>query len=129
MYTLDITTGIVTRDSDGVQVAPCQFVSEQNFIDYNNWVNVGNVPTIKDIPIVDVVISASDFRNRFTDVELGQILSKAYSGDATCQLLLLKVQTANDGITLTSQTTIQGINYLVSIGVLTSTRANIILQP
>lgn len=45
MYTFNSETGEVTRDSDGVVVAPCQSPEEQNFIDYIAWVEAGNQPT------------------------------------------------------------------------------------
>jgi hypothetical protein len=46
MYSLDLNTGIVTLDSDGTVVAPCQSAEEPNFIAYKEWVMAGNEPNI-----------------------------------------------------------------------------------
>lgn len=72
-------------------------------------------------------IPASEFRDRFTTQELAGILTAAYGGDINAQLLLLKVQTNTNGIELDTDETIQGIQYLQSIGVLTTDRAAVIL--
>lgn len=48
MYTLDVATGIVTRDSDGKQVAPCQSAEDPDFLSYQVWANGGGAPTIVD---------------------------------------------------------------------------------
>ena len=45
MYSIDKTTGAVTRDSDGHQVAPCQSSSDPDFVAYIDWANAGNHPT------------------------------------------------------------------------------------
>lgn len=45
MYTLNITTGIVTKDSTGVQVAPAQSTDDVDYVAYIDWVNEGNSPT------------------------------------------------------------------------------------
>lgn len=68
------------------------------------------------------VIPVYAFRGRFTDAELIAINALAYSGDAVAQLLLLKVSTATDGIDLTSQSVVNGLNYLVSAGTITADR-------
>ena len=47
-YTIILDEGIVLRDSDGVQVAPCQSVDEPDFIAYNEWVEAGGEPTVLD---------------------------------------------------------------------------------
>lgn len=41
MYTINPTTGIVTRQSDGHQVAPAQSTDDIDFITYNEWVAAG----------------------------------------------------------------------------------------
>ena len=46
MYTLILNEGVVLRDSDGDQVAPCQSAEDPDFIVYNEWVESGNQPTI-----------------------------------------------------------------------------------
>ena len=42
MYTLTVNLGIVTRDSDGKQIAPCQSCDDTDLIAYNAWVEAGN---------------------------------------------------------------------------------------
>lgn len=62
-YTLDITTGTVTRDSDQQQVAPCQSPSDPDYVAYANWVAAGNSPvTISSTPIVFGEISRAQLR-------------------------------------------------------------------
>lgn len=52
-YTINTATNEVTRDSDGVIVAPCQSVEEPGFIEYIAWINEGNHPTeIYEPPII-----------------------------------------------------------------------------
>lgn len=46
MYTLDATNSIVTRDSDGLVISPCQDYNEPNHISYLEWVALGNEPRI-----------------------------------------------------------------------------------
>jgi len=48
MYTLYLEDGSVVRDADGVIVAPCQSIEEQNFKDYIAWVEAGNEPVLVD---------------------------------------------------------------------------------
>lgn len=69
------------------------------------------------------------FRDRFTEAELIAINALAYSGDAAVQFMLLKVSTATDGIDLRSQSVADGLNYLVSVGAITSGRLLEILTP
>jgi hypothetical protein len=46
MYTLILNEGVVLRDIDGKQVAPCQSAEDPDFVAYNEWVEAGNQPTI-----------------------------------------------------------------------------------
>ena len=52
-YTIILDEGVVLRDSDGVQVAPCQSAEDPDFVAYNSWVESGNQPTIYDTRPVD----------------------------------------------------------------------------
>lgn len=62
-YTLDTTLGIVTRNSDQRQVAPCQSPSDPDYVAYANWVAAGNSPvTISSTPIVFGEISRAQLR-------------------------------------------------------------------
>lgn len=44
MYTLTVNLGIVIRNSDGKQIAPCQSADDADLIAYNLWVEAGNHP-------------------------------------------------------------------------------------
>lgn len=46
MYTIILDEGLVIRDSDSLQIAPCSDESDQNFLDYIEWVNSGNQPSV-----------------------------------------------------------------------------------
>jgi len=46
MYTLILNEGVVLRDIDEKQVAPCQSAEDPDFVAYNEWVEAGNQPTI-----------------------------------------------------------------------------------
>lgn len=50
MYSIMLSTGEVTRGSDGKVVAPCQSDQAPDFIAYNEWANAGNQPTVLDQP-------------------------------------------------------------------------------
>lgn len=90
----------------------------------NAWEIVQSLPVT---PERSAIIPAYVFRDRFTVAELMAINALAYSGDATAQLLLIKVSTATDGIDLTSQSVVDGLNYLVSVGAITADRLPAIL--
>jgi hypothetical protein len=47
-YTIILDEGVVIRDSDGQQIAPCQSVDDLDFIAYNAWVADGGEPTVLD---------------------------------------------------------------------------------
>lgn len=40
-YTLHIQSGTVTRDADGVEVAPAQSVTDPDYSAYVEWINAG----------------------------------------------------------------------------------------
>lgn len=70
-YTINLSSGIVTRDSDGLQVAPTQSVTEPIYVQYLDWVNAGNSPTEYTAPVAGPTpkITVLAFRNRFTQAE------------------------------------------------------------
>ena len=53
-YTLHIQSGTVTRDADGVEVAPAQSVTDADYVAYIEWINAGNEPRILDYPTAAV---------------------------------------------------------------------------
>lgn len=69
------------------------------------------------------ILTISQYRNRFTEAEQVAVLQAAYSGNTNCQVLLMKMQTTTDGINLDSESVINGLAYLTSIGILKDGRA------
>jgi hypothetical protein len=47
-YTIILDEGVVLRDSDGAQIAPCQSDTDPDFVAYITWVEAGGQPTIID---------------------------------------------------------------------------------
>lgn len=45
-YTIILDEGVVIRDLDQKQVAPCDSDQDPDFKEYNAWINLGNEPTI-----------------------------------------------------------------------------------
>lgn len=45
MYTHNLQTGVVTRDSDGVQVAPADYPLNHDALVYQEWLGAGAMPT------------------------------------------------------------------------------------
>mgnify|MGYP003456994303 FL=1 len=76
------------------------------------------------------IISAAEFRDRFTPAELAAISALAYAGtgDVNAQMLLLKVATNRDGINLDTADVIAGLDYLVTKNKITAARKLEILQ-
>lgn len=70
------------------------------------------------------MLTVHEFRTRFSDAELAAIALRAYggAGDALAAVLLLKLQTRTE-IDLDDPALIDGLNYLVSVNVLTANRA------
>lgn len=74
------------------------------------------------------VIPANEFRERFTDAEMDIIIAQAYGGDIIARRLLLKLQTASEGVELDSKVVQDGLAYLVIKGALTADREIIIVS-
>jgi hypothetical protein len=96
------------------------------------WFNLNHfvVTTGNDMPSnsQERIIPVWKFRDRFTTAEIDAILNLVYSGDSVVRLLMLKLQTASDGIDLDSADVINGMDYLVSKSVLTQARSNAIIS-
>lgn len=130
MYTLTIQTGQVTRDSDGVVVAPCDSPLETNFVEYHDWVAAGNEPTIVSLPqeIQKITrLSKLDYMNRFTDEELAAIFTAAKT-NVLVEIWLAKFNATTpeaDGtsIDLTDARLLQGLDALEAAGILSAGRA------
>lgn len=69
-----------------------------------------------------------EFRNRFKIEELALIYQKIDAGDITLRIIMDNFNVASY-INVKDPLTLSGINYLISIGVLTQERANEVLQP
>lgn len=128
-YSFNASLGAIIRNADGKVVAPCESAVDPDFLVYQAWAEAGNQPaTIDDVASnAPNIIPAGVFRDRFTEAEMDATLAAAYGGDAICRRLLLKLQTANEGIDLSGADTQGGVAYLRQIGVLTDERAAVVL--
>lgn len=72
-------------------------------------------------------ISVYEFFNKFTNEEFGMILAKM-EDDINLKILYNKLMIAQE-VTLTEKDTIDGLNYLVLVGILTEQRKEEILVP
>lgn len=45
-YTIILDEGVVIRDRDQKQVAPCDSEHDPDFKEYNAWIDLGNEPKI-----------------------------------------------------------------------------------
>jgi hypothetical protein len=95
------------------------------------WFDIDHfvVLTGNDMPVqpTERIIAAWKFRDRFTAAEMDAVLALAYAGDANARRLVLKLQTASDGVDLDSSDVQQGMAYLVSKSAITQTRSDEIL--
>lgn len=91
--------------------------------------NIGTIYTESDIPqnmYSQKLISVQQFRDRFTDIEIGKFIDMI-STDAIVAKLNFKLSTTDGIIDLDSIEVIKGINYLASIGIVKVERINDIL--
>lgn len=114
---------IVNKISDAPANRPIRGLPDGT---YEVWAEGEQQPAWYQAPVASAakVISAAEFRDRFTPAELAGISALAYSGtgDTNAQLLLLKVATNRDGIDLNSAEVIAGLDYLISKGKFTAQR-------
>lgn len=92
---------------------------------------MATVYTGDDIPPLQQesrIIQTNQLRDRFTDTEMDAALALAYGGDVVARRVLLKLQTASDGVDLDSPAMQQGMLYLVSKGVITAARKEELLK-
>lgn len=53
MFTHNLQTGVVTRDSDKVQVAPYNYPPNTDEAEYQGWLSTGGIPTPYVVEFVD----------------------------------------------------------------------------
>ena len=46
MYTVSLSQGTATRNSDSKVVAPCQSVDDPDFVEYIAWIDAGGEPIV-----------------------------------------------------------------------------------
>lgn len=137
-YTLNLSTGIVTRDSDGAVVAPAQSIDDPLYVEYIAWVNAGNAPTEYTPPPADPVsrITVLALRNRFTQTEkitidMASIDNPSASSQARQLAASLRVMMSDLNVAtfvdLSRPDTIAGIQALETYGIIGAGRANHIL--
>ena len=85
-------------------------------------------PELSVKPVVERIVSVSDFRSRFDFTETDAILDMAYGGDKIARHVLLKLQTADAGVNLDSADVVHGLDYLVAKNILSPKRKEAILK-
>jgi hypothetical protein len=137
-YTINLSTGNVTRDSDGVQVAPAQSIDDPLYVEYVAWVTAGNLPTEYTPPIgmPNTKLTVLSLRNRFTQTEKITIdMASIDNPTATMQsrqlAAALRVMMSDLNVAtfvdLSLPNTIQGIQDLETYGIIGPGRASEIL--
>lgn len=137
-YTLNIATGVVSRDSDGVVVCPTQSAESPDFIGYTTWVGQGNHPTEINVPAgsTSMKITRLAFRNRFTMAEKAAMeivalddpsgTMEARQAAATLRALLKDLDNSRY-IDLARTDLQQGVGFIMSLGIITAERYSEIL--
>jgi hypothetical protein len=137
-YTINLSTGNVTRDSDGVQVAPAQSIDDPLYVEYITWVTAGNIPTEYTPPPEPVYskITVLALRNRFTQAEkiaidMSSIDNPASSMQARQLAASLRVMMSDLNVAtfvdLSRPDTIAGIQALETYGIIGTGRSSEIL--
>jgi hypothetical protein len=137
MYTLNASTGVVTRDSDGAQVAPIDNPNNVNYLDYIAWIDMGNSPkTVYEAVIETAIVTKLAFRNRFSIEEKVKIeLLTENAPDDTQELKTLRAglkvfmedMSQAEFIDLKSEGVQMAIGLMVKYEVITSERGEVIL--
>lgn len=137
MYTLNLSNGCVTRDSDGAQVAPAQSVDDPAYVEYVTWVGAGNQPNQVQVQMASSrKITKLAFRNRFTTsekvaLEMASLDNPAGTMQQRQMQAALRVYLKDlDNATfvdLERADTVAGVNQLVAVGIISSERATKIL--
>ena len=124
MAAYQLTSGSsVTREADGANIpATMQNVDWQG---YQAWLAAGNTPDPAPTGPVNTDLSPRNFMARFTTAESAAIATAAQT-NASVLTFMLQVSAA-DYINVTDPRTIAGVNALVTAGLLTSSRAPVIL--
>lgn len=138
-YTINLSTGVVIRDSDQKAVAPTDNPTNADYVAYTDWVAAGNSPT--EIHTLTETVALQEitkfaFRKRFTQAEkvaidLMSIDSPSADISIRQQQAALRVSLADQAnaefISLVDTAVITGVHTLVALGVLTAVRATEIL--
>jgi hypothetical protein len=136
---MNTATGIVIRNSDGVQVAPGQSDEDEGFVEYCQWVAAGNEPTQISVPIEQRTrqISKLAFRNRFTAtekvmLEMASLDNPTAPMDQRQMSAMLRVYLKDldiaEFVNLDYPSIRDGIEQLVAAGILTQDRVETILN-
>lgn len=126
MYTYHADKGEVIRNADGAIVMPIEDTQCTLYLEYKQWIDSGNYPTVIQELKRPYIITMQAFRDRFTGGEQLSILNAAYAGDEPCRLLMFKLQTSQD-VDVNSDTVINGVNYLHTIGLISLQRTEDLL--
>lgn len=138
MYTINLATGVVTRNVDQRQVAPAQSVEDPYYLEYLAWCTQGNAPTEVRIEVEEErKITTLAFRNRFTlsekvAMEMASLDNpsaefSARTVAASLRVYMKDVDNASH-IDLARADTQGGVMALVQFGLLTAERADAIIN-
>lgn len=120
MYTLHVNTGLITRDSDVVVVAPTGNPDGADYQAYLAWVAAGGVQNeVYDPEPAPRIITKYALRQRFTFAEKQGIDTSTDAG----VIVFRNDFAAAEEIDLDSQGIIDGLNYLESVNLLAVGRA------
>jgi hypothetical protein len=137
MYTYNVTTNIITRNSDGKIVSPVQNAQDPDYLSYLQWIEAGNTPTeVATPPPADKRITRLAFRSRLGQeakikIEMASLDNPSATQQQRQFAAALRVYSddlANaTHVDLARSDTITGINTLVSVGIITAAHGNKIL--
>lgn len=111
----------------GISFGPgkeCELVDDgDGVLRIDAWRRQEPIPDLQELAALPalaevVTVTAQQFRDRFTDAELAAMLASA---DMGVKILVLKIQTA-DPFPMDRPSVQQGLDYLVSKGILTEPR-------
>lgn len=131
MYTIVMDAGVVIRNDDGKQVAPCQDAGDPDFLAYLAWVNDGNAPRATYLsdsaaaPVEHRIITKLAYMNRFQDAELAGLYTAAKTV-IQVEVWLEKFK-MSENIDLDDPRTVGGVQALEAAGLLGPGRAAEIL--
>jgi len=98
MFTLNIATGVVTRNRDGKVVSPCQSYHDHDHLAYVNWVESGGVPETIDAPEMSIDQLKAARQSAVDSIVVTTSSGRSFDGDEVSQDRMTRaITTLNDG--------------------------------